>query len=67
MVSEEKLGIWEKTGSSDVQDMVSEIRRLRDALVRYGEHDGDCAAAVVGAPADTTCTCGYDAACAAQR
>ena len=39
---------------------------LHDALVKYGEHDGDCAASIVGAPGDATCTCGYDAACELQ-
>ena len=36
---------------------------LRDALRRYGEHDGDCAASATGAAGDVKCTCGYDAAC----
>lgn len=39
------------------------VTRLRDALLRYGEHDGDCAASVVGSPGDMKCTCGYDEAC----
>ena len=54
-----------------VRELVAEVRvacaernRLRDALARYGEHDGDCAAAVVGAPGDGRCTCGYDDAVA---
>ena len=41
----------------------SRLTSLRDALERYGEHDGDCAASVLGAAADTICTCGYDMAC----
>ena len=44
--------------------MVAENLRLRDALARYGEHDGDCAASVCGAPGDARCTCGYDDAVA---
>ena len=47
-----------------VPDLVAEVARLRDALDRYGEHDGDCAASVVGAPGDARCTCGYDDAVA---
>jgi hypothetical protein len=38
----------------------AERARLTDALHRYGEHDGDCAASVHGAAGDTKCTCGYD-------
>jgi len=34
--------------------------RLRDALARYGEHDGDCAVSVEGAPGDAKCTCGLE-------
>ena len=41
-----------------------QVKALRDALRRYGEHDGDCAASVVGAAGDTKCTCGYDEAVA---
>ncbi len=37
--------------------------RMTDALHRYGEHDGDCAASVHGAAGDTKCTCGYDEWC----
>jgi hypothetical protein len=43
---------------------VLRLARLRDALRRYGEHDGDCAASVAGAAGDTRCTCGYDEASA---
>lgn len=43
---------------------LSKLEQTHDALVRYGEHDGDCAASVVGAPGDVKCTCGYDDAVA---
>ena len=42
---------------------VQRIARLTDALHRYGEHDGDCAASAQGAAGDTKCTCGYDEYC----
>ena len=32
----------------------------RAALDLYGDHDGDCAVANMGAPNDARCTCGYD-------
>ena len=40
------------------------LRATAEALARYGEHDGDCAASAVGAPGDARCTCGYDDAVA---
>ena len=46
-----------------VTPVLDERDRYRDALARYGEHDGDCAASVSGAPGDR-CTCGYDDAVA---
>lgn len=38
------------------------LRRLLDALGRYGEHDEDCALAQVPADIHTPCTCGLHAA-----
>jgi hypothetical protein len=43
---------------------VRRIAQLQDALRRYGKHDDDCVASVIGAAGDTRCTCGYDEACA---
>jgi hypothetical protein len=46
------------------QDIGKRLRATAEALARYGEHDGDCAASAVGAPGDARCTCGYDDAVA---
>jgi len=43
---------------------LDEVARLRGALDRYGEHEGECPRyRIVGEPGDDEpCTCGYDAA-----
>lgn len=65
--------IKEMAGQPTMAEEIANLRaqlaateRARDeameALERYGEHDGDCAASVIGCAGDTACTCGYDAA-----
>ena len=53
-----------RSGRRCRDNLERQAKALRDALRRYGEHDGDCAASVVGAAGDTKCTCGYDEAVA---